>query len=597
MDVVLISPMEVSLRDNISFRENNIENDVDNLKKNAINSLFLRQFRENIGIASLAAYLRKNGYSVKIINCNMYKLDVAEVVEEVHKLNPTLVGISMLYDLHSYNACRIVRDLRKIGFEGHICAGGPFSTLTYEFLLAGVPQLDSIIRGEGEIPLLKLTQAVSQGDNWKDISSVAYVEENEIVSNPCIDVEDNLDKFPLTSRDSLEELRKQGIDLRVASIYSSRGCKGNCTYCTAPSSAKLYKSKKWRCRSAQSVVDEIEYLVNEFDVNYFYFCDDNFFGYGTEGRFRLKEMAELIIERNLKIRFHAEVRVDMKLDIEILKLLKTAGLQDVLLGIESGAQSALNRWKKGTTVEQNQQTVAIMKELGFNIEPAMIMIDPYTTLEEFKETADFIKNTEIFDTSFPMHMFNKMIIFTGTDLYKQYIKDNVIDKKSPWSIVEDIDNDEKLLKFCRNMSSHDYRLQDTRMQTSWDILMDEINRLTWLVEDVFPDYLDSLRKKSREKKDKRDALESYSDLIKRSRGWRNELGRLSLTLMYTCIDWMEKGSNERELQGALKEEVIKYEREYFRRDLNTYLLELASNLEVNDVEMIDKLKEYIKEVK
>lgn len=561
--VILVSPMEISLRKNKLSRENKIVMDADNFKKSKVNALYLKQFRENIGIGSLAAYLRERDLSAKIINCNIEHLSVEAVAEDIITLNPKVVAISLLYDLHIFNGFKLANLLKERGYTGHITVGGAFSTLAYEPILKNIKSVDSVIRGEGEISLYNLVQSLAKGDNWTNISSIAYRNESNIICNKCTDCIDDLSDLPFVARDSLNKLRMNGIPVKVASIYSSRGCKGNCTYCTAPSLAMLYENK-WRFRSAQHVVDEIEQLVNDYGINYFYFCDDNFFGYGSSAVNRLEEMAKEIIQRNLKIRFHAEVRVDNKIDDTILKLLKQAGLKDVLLGLESGSQSVLNRWKKGTTVKQNLRTVELLRNLGFNIEPAMILMDAHMTKAEFKETVEFIEEAQLHMTEFPLNMFNKMIVFTETKLYKTYLENGIINKEED-SINNQDDFYDNLTNLCKQVSYSEYTIYDNRMEIMWNVLMRMVDELSFLIEDYFPSFSGELITRSR-LEDSAGRIRSLEE-IKSIKLWRKDIGVLCINLLKICCQWLETNDDDMVLTILLNNEVKSYDHRYLKENI------------------------------
>lgn len=360
-EIVLISPMEVSLHSNEIALENIIRTDKENIKRNPVNSIYITQSRENLGIGALASYLREKGISVKIINSSMENLRVDQVVEQIITQSPKVVGINLLYDLHAYNACRIIIEARKNGYSGHITLGGPFISFAYEYFLLGIPGIDSVIKEEAEFVLNELVSAFIERREWKNIPGLVWLNEKKhIVVNPPYRSIKDFSILPFPARDTLLLMKKEGLPVRVASIYASRGCRNKCIYYMAPFITALSDGKKWRARPAKSVVDEIEYLTKDLGIEYLYFCDDNFSGYGRTGRQHLHEIANLLIDRNIKVLFHTEIRVDSGLDEESLVLLKKAGLHEILLGLESGAQSALNRWKKGSTVTQNLKMVKLV---------------------------------------------------------------------------------------------------------------------------------------------------------------------------------------------------------------------------------------------
>lgn len=543
MDAILISPMEVSLRQSPrTFRENNVKDDVDSLTSGPMNQVFVRRYRENLGVSCLSAYLREKGMEAMLFNANIQRLSTQEIVDECIKQNPLLVGISCLYDLHAYQAALIIRDLRRAGYEGHITLGGPFGSFTYQYFLAMFPgALDSVVRGEGEKPLFELVKALKEGTPWHDIRGVSYLKETRHIKlNPAGEVE-SLDNLPFPSRDALDALREAGIAPRVASLYSSRGCFGRCTYCHAPATAEMVDAKKWRYRPAIEVLNEIEYLVKEYGVEYLYFNDDNFMGYGAEAKRRLTELAQGIIDRGIKVHFHGECRVDTKsfLDKDFLVLMKNAGFKDVLLGLESGSQTTLNRWRKGTTVAGNLAATKLLTEMGFDVEPAMILVDANTSLEEFSDTVKFIEEAELHHKGFPMYLFNRLVVFPGAPIEFELMADGTIEYLDPFDIVHDLQDDNGLYEHIRRVSSRPYKIKSPQISVMWDALVEHTDRLSYLVDEVIPGVLrvwrTSLTSSDLPRAEKASIRDSYLEFVKQLRRWRKDMGDLSLDLLKTCV--------------------------------------------------------------
>ncbi|MFF2908916.1 B12-binding domain-containing radical SAM protein [Paenibacillus sp. NPDC057934] len=548
MDAILISPMEVSLRQTPrTFRENNVKNDVDALTSGPLNQVFVRRYRENLGVACLGGYLREREMDVRILNANIMRLTLNDVVNDIMQHNPTLVGISALYDLHAFQTAQIIRELRRRGYSGHITLGGPFASFTHQYFLAAFfGQLDSVIRGEGEIPLYQLLLALKSGEPWKHIQGLSSVEENRnFLDNGNGEVEE-LENLPLPSRDALDALREVGIQPRVASLNSSRGCYGQCTYCHAPATAKMVDAKKWRLRPAEKILDEIDYLVRTYGVEYIYFNDDNFMGYGPAAKQRLIELAKGIIARDIKISFHGECRVDTKsfLDQEFLELMRQAGLKDVLLGLESGSQTTLNRWRKGTTVSGNLSATQRLSEMGFDVEPAMILVDAYTTVEEFSETVKFIKEAKLHTMGSPLYLFNRLVVFPGAPIEMELAMKNIIEVLDPWDIRHDLNSDEGLYEHIRRISSRPYKIQSKEVAVMWDIVVIYSDYLTFLVDDVMPDILRQWRTYIMDtnllKEERNNSKSDYLDFVKQLRVWRRDLGELVISVLDSCVELIKQ---------------------------------------------------------
>lgn len=419
--VYLVAPKEMSIHISEMAFENSDYSSVNELKDNPIDSIYTQRIQENIGIGSIASWLRNHGVKTCTINAYIEERNNQEIINRILLDDPIIVGFSLLYDLHFFNAMQLVVELRRRGYKKHITFGGTFASLAYERILATCPLIDSIIIGDGEATFLELYNSLLGGKLNREIKGIAYVDANRKICYEPRERNRNEINYPSVSRDTLLYMKEKGYRFSTAAIYGSRGCNNRCIYCSAPSLNDLC-NKVWRPRNIDSLVQEIEMLKKEFNIQYLYFCDDNFCGYGLAGKQHLLEFAKKMKEKNLSVNFHAELRVDCGLLDEEIALLKEVGLEEALLGIENGSQSCLNRWKKGVTIEANERMLAQLKRCNVNVAPAYIMVDAYTTIEEFIESIKFIERNELYKMDDPWYLFNKMMVYPGTNLEKKCLK-------------------------------------------------------------------------------------------------------------------------------------------------------------------------------
>jgi len=367
---------------------------------------------ESLGLGYLAAVLRQNGFSVEILDCVLLDLDHNLAMEEIKKRHFTILGFSV-FALAMEATASLVSDLRALACDAHITLGGHFPTFRAKALLERYPQIDSIVRYEGEYTLLDLVRTIKDGKDCSEVKGITFRRKGEIIENEDREPVADLDSLPLPSRDMLPHAMKYGGDIYVS---TSRGCWGNCTYCSiSPFRPKSFKVPGWRARSPKNVVDEIEQLVSTYNCNSIAIGDSDFIGPGKTGRKRTKEIADELKERGLNIRFAMYTRVD-EVDIDLFQKLKEAGLSTVYLGIESGVQTALDRWKKHTSVAQNYRALDICKTLGLHVEAGFMLYDPYTTIEEISQNLQFLQETGVFD--FPT-LLAKMEVRAGMAMEEQ----------------------------------------------------------------------------------------------------------------------------------------------------------------------------------
>jgi len=144
------------------------------------------------------------------------------------------------------------------------------------------------------------------------------------------------------------------------------------------------------------VVDEIQEVASASGCHALFFTDSNFLGIGARGRERARAIGAEIIRRQLGVEFSIYARAD-EVDEATMGLLREAGLNLVYLGIESGAQSALDRWHKHLTVQQNLQAIELCDTLSIGVQAGFLMFDTYTTIEEIVENLSFLRQTGVGD--------------------------------------------------------------------------------------------------------------------------------------------------------------------------------------------------------
>src|SRR5690242_6625019 len=129
------------------------------------------QNQGNLGLGYLAAVLRRSGYDVQVVDIEQ---DPAEIVRLACELKPVLIGFSLIFQFFIDRYAALLYLLRSNDIDCHFTMGGHFPSLSYEQTLELVPELDSIVRFEGETTLLELVEAVVAGNDWREIHGLAY---------------------------------------------------------------------------------------------------------------------------------------------------------------------------------------------------------------------------------------------------------------------------------------------------------------------------------------------------------------------------------------------------------------------------------------
>lgn len=358
--------------------------------------------KEPMALMYLAAVLRQEGYTTTIIDAGLLALSIEETINEISSYKSWIIGFSVLQRaLPSLKL--IVQKLRQQDIASHICCGGITATLSAPYILSGIPEINSIVMGEGEYTFLKLVRAVLHNTSWKHLEGIAFQQNGRVIINPPAK-KPHINILPFPVRDLLPICLEK---TNYATILASRGCYANCTFCSNSSFERVSVGYKWRGRSPENLAEEIETLLQKYGVKVFKFNDPNIFGPGIQGREHVANFCKEIIHRGMTgLHFMGFCRAD-NIDYDIACLMRKAGFERLLIGIETSNPEVLRLFRKGESLTKIKKTITILRKTGIDLIPGFMIFNPYTTvqtlkediifLEEYKFTPTLSKNLRVFD--------------------------------------------------------------------------------------------------------------------------------------------------------------------------------------------------------
>ncbi len=358
--------------------------------------------RPPAGLGYVAETLKGRGIEYDVLDMAVgYSLE--DLKEKIETFDPDLLGISMMSFMYR-RSYEIIRFAKAVKPSLSVVAGGPHVSTLRPKVLEDCPEIDYGVILEGEETLIELCE----GRALSEIQGLIYREGEEIKVNPQRAFIKDLDEVPFPK---YEKFPLERYVTEEMGIVTSRGCPFNCIYCPVISAI----GKKWRRRSALSIVEEIQYW---YDRGYrqFSMLDDNF----TLDRKRVLEVCEEIKRRDFKdieLNCNNGVRAD-RVDYEVLKAMKEAGFRWIAFGVEAGNNRILKNIGKGEDIEVVERAIKNAVDLGFKVTLFFLVGSPGETMEDLEDSIRLATKYPVFDVRF-----YNLIPFPQTKLY-EWVKEN-----------------------------------------------------------------------------------------------------------------------------------------------------------------------------
>ncbi|PWB49679.1 MAG: B12-binding domain-containing radical SAM protein [Candidatus Methanoperedenaceae archaeon] len=381
-------------------------------------NLYPLAFEPPLGIASIAAYLKSKGFDAELLDMQALLMDEHELANKLLEIRPDVVGITAMTTTFP-SALRASKITRKALPDAKVVLGGVHPTIEPGTTLES-RYVDFVVRGEGEVVMEQLMTELEKGGNISQIEGLSYKHNGEVIlksKSPLVDINSlpmpDYGSFPVNEYIKHNQSLR---DIRCISVLATRGCPYPCSFCAV----KETMGVRWRAKSPEKVVDELEYLKNKYDLEGFWFKDSIL----NMNRKWTSQFCEEIIKRKLDIIWQCNTRVDLIREEE-LKLMVKAGLTELDLGIETGSPDSLKTLKKKVTIQQTKEAVRLAKKYVKVFGFFMIGI-PGETIDDVKMTFELAKELELDRSTWSIFQ-----PLPGSELYESSLKEGTI-KKEDW---------------------------------------------------------------------------------------------------------------------------------------------------------------------
>lgn len=339
----------------------------------------------NVGFVYIAGSLRAAGYDPVYYDAMSHWHGYEEIGRRIEDEKPDVVATTA-FTAEIVDALRVLELAKSISAEIITVIGNVHPTFCYEDILKNNDHVDFVVRGEGEKTMVDLMHTLSSGGDTARVKGIAYRSGAEVVATPSREYIGDLDALPL-AWDLVEwpmytYRTMEGSTLAIVS--SSRGCSQQCSFC----SQQLFWKRKWRGRSAENFVAELEFLRDRYGVTVVMIADET----PTLDRARWERILDLLIERRVGTKILMETRVDDIIrDEDIMWKYRKAEIDHIYVGVEATTQETLDIFRKDIKVEQSKKALGLINEYGIVSETSFVLGMPDDTTEKIRNTVELAK--------------------------------------------------------------------------------------------------------------------------------------------------------------------------------------------------------------
>jgi anaerobic magnesium-protoporphyrin IX monomethyl ester cyclase len=342
--------------------------------------------QDNLGLRYLSSRLRQAGHRTRLVAVTD---GPGPVLDAIRTVAPHVVGFSLIFQYLVPQFGRLLARLRADGVTAHFTMGGHYASFEPEALLHAIPELDSVVRFEGEDTLLELTERIAAGRRWDDVAGVAARGPAGVILAPGRPGRMDLDTLPWPDRD---DIRYDLQRLPTASILGGRGCPWRCSFCSIITFYEANGTKGRRRRDPARVVDELEYLHCRRGARIILWQDDDFLAGGRAGVKWAHAIARECVRRGLHrdMRWKISCRSD-EVSVDALAPLVEAGLTHVYMGVESGDADDLERLNKRLKPDVHLRAGDVLRRLDVSFDFGFMLLQPWSTAATVRNNLAFLR--------------------------------------------------------------------------------------------------------------------------------------------------------------------------------------------------------------
>lgn len=361
-----------------------------------------------LSIVHLGSFLEQQGYEVHIFDEQIELLTESRFQQIVNDYRTGIVGFTCTTPGMA-RAHEIAADIKKINPEIKVVMGNIHPTVLPEETLND-PNVDVVVRGEGEFTFLEYLHAIENGGEITKIDGISHRLNGGFNHTVNRKYEKDLDIFPPVNWKLLTDFNDS---YTIEWILTSRGCPYKCVFC----SARSVSGFKYRFNRPQRVIEEVDNVVQNHGAKFFSFADDNF----VVRKDRTRAICDLLIERGYhnQTKWLCQTRADA-VDEPLLEHMRKAGCEYISFGIETGTQRLLDLIGKSVKIETIEKAVNMAHRAGIKTRGSFMLGLPTESKEDSLATIDFAMRLPL-----DIAKFNLAVPYPGTELLNMAIAEGL----------------------------------------------------------------------------------------------------------------------------------------------------------------------------
>ncbi len=376
------------------------------------------------GLLVLAAYVEQQLPDVRtgVLDCQAEGKDWKDIERRIESDHPSIVAASG-FTCNAYVCARVAEIAKTVDDDIVTVLGGQHFSSTPDESLRDFPEIDFIVRGEGEVTLLELIKTLRDGRDLTQVNGLSYRHDGEIVHTPERPLIDNLDALPYPAYHLVEEnlpkyhfTMMAGRNVRYMILEGSRGCKYRCTFC----SQWKHWNGEWRTKSPKRIADEMEHLHERFGGEFLWFTDDNF-SYRVRGERLWEELRHRGFTDDVTWFFQARTDDIVQNPGRVAKL-RDVGNNWILVGVENDSPEVLRDFKKGARVEDAFQATKILQDNGIFAHAMFVIGSRRDTTESIDQLRQFS-----LDLGADLAIYTVLTPYPGTDVHDEALRNGWIE--------------------------------------------------------------------------------------------------------------------------------------------------------------------------